>query len=261
MSPERDWQAETYHRVSSPQQAWGEKVLSALELVGNERVLDAGCGTGHLTARLLERLPEGHVIALDASPAMLDVARRELARFGERVSFVQRTLAKDELPAGLDVVFSTATFHWVLDHDALFASIARALVPGGRLHAQCGGAGNLERAHELVQTVSTRPAYRSHFVGMSEPWLFADVSATERRLSAAGLVDLNVSLEPAPTPFANVESYAEFMGSVVLRPFLARLPDPLQPQFVAEICELAVERDPPLVLDYVRLNLRARAPV
>jgi trans-aconitate methyltransferase len=261
MSRDRDWQAETYHRISAPQQAWGDKVLAALELAGNERVLDAGCGTGRLTARLAERLPAGHVIALEASPAMLDVARRELARFGERVSFVQARLAKDELPAGLDVVFSTATFHWVLDHDALFATIARALVPGGKLHAQCGGAGNLERAHALVESVRSRPTYQSYFSGMRDPWLFAGVVDSERRLHAAGFVELDVSLELAPTPFADVESYAEFMTAVVLRPFLARLPETLHSKFVAEICELAAREHPALTLDYVRLNLRARTPV
>jgi trans-aconitate methyltransferase len=261
MSHERDWQAETYHRVSSPQTAWGDKVLARLELAGNERVLDAGCGTGRLTARLLERLPAGHVIALDASPAMLEVARRELARFGDRVSFVQATLGKDALPEGLDVVFSTATFHWVLDHDALFTSIARALVPGGRLHAQCGGAGNLERTHALVQRVGARPVYRAALAEMSDPWRFADVRASEQRLRAAGFVELDVSLEAAPTPFADQKSYAEFMAAVVLRPFLAQLPDALHAGFVAEISELAARDDPPLLLDYVRLNLRARAPV
>ena len=255
-----DWNAEAYHRISEPQRAWGEKVLARLELEGGESVLDAGCGTGRLTRRLAERLPRGRVVALDASPAMLEVARRELADLGDRVTFVQATLAKDELPPGMDVVFSTATFHWVLDHDALFASVFRALSPGGLLHAQCGGAGNLERAHEYVHHLGERAPYRDHLAGMPDPWLFADVASTETRLRTAGFSDLDVNLEAAPTPFEGAAQYAEFVGSVVLRPFLARLPPELHSGFVADVTALAERDSPSLTLDYVRLNLRARRP-
>lgn len=253
---EDDWKAEKYHVVSEPQKRWGEKVLSALELRGDETVLDAGCGTGRLTAQLLERLPRGRVIALDASPAMLEVARRELAGFGERVSFVEATLARDELPAGVDVVFSTATFHWVLDHDALFGSIARALGSGGRLHAQCGGQGNLERAHSLVMDTIRTPRFAEFFRSLSDPWLFADVAASEQRLKMAGFRDLRVDLETAPTPFPDASTYREFMGSVVLRPFLAYLPQALRAEFVEAVTERARCENPPFFLDYVRLNLR-----
>jgi trans-aconitate methyltransferase len=251
-----DWKAETYHRISEPQKRWGERVLSTLELRGDETVLDAGCGTGRLTRGLLERLPRGRVIALDASPAMLDVARRELASFGDRVSFVQATLARDELPTGMDVVFSTATFHWVLDHDALFGSIARALVRGGKLHAQCGGSGNLERVHSLVMDTIRTPRFTQFFASLTDPWLFAGVAETERRLKTAGFSQILVELEEAPTPFSNANAYREFMGSVVLRPFLAYLPQALRSEFVEAVTERAGSEDPPFHLDYVRLNLR-----
>src|SRR5208283_5246966 len=80
-----DWNASAYHRVSAPQTAWGREVLDRLELRGDETVLDAGCGTGKLTSLLAERLPQGSVIALDASTDMLGVAGGELAPFASRV--------------------------------------------------------------------------------------------------------------------------------------------------------------------------------
>jgi trans-aconitate 2-methyltransferase len=255
-----DWKAETYHRVSEPQKRWGEQVLSELVLRGDEHVLDAGCGTGRLTALLLERLPAGHVVALDASPAMLDVARRELSRFGERVTFVEARLGRDELPAAMDVVFSTATFHWVLDHDALFGSIFRALRPGGRLHAQCGGSGNLARAHAIVMDAVAQPKFAAHFAELTDPWLFADVADSERRLTTAGFVEVRASLTPAPTDFDGLAAYREFVGSVVLRPYLAFLPQELRDDFVDFVARRAENDAPPLHLDYVRLNLRARRP-
>ena len=78
----RDWNASSYDAISTPQQTWGASVLERLELRGDERVLDAGCGTGRVTEMLLDRLPDGHVVAVDGSPSMVAAARRRLTRPG-----------------------------------------------------------------------------------------------------------------------------------------------------------------------------------
>ena len=118
-----EWNASSYHRLSNPQFSWGQKVLERLELRGNEEVLDAGCGTGRLTAELLERLPRGRVIAVDHSENMLRVAREYLAsRYGDRVTFIRRDLQTLRLRESVDGVFSTATFHWIPDHPCSFAT-------------------------------------------------------------------------------------------------------------------------------------------
>jgi len=256
-SPNPEWQADLYHRVSTPHRRWGASVLDAIAFRGDERVLDAGCGTGAQTAQILEKIPRGHAIALDASSAMLEVARRELARFGERVTFVQATLAVDSLPARIDVVFSNATFHWVPDHAALFHSIHAALVPGGRLHAQCGGAGNLRRTRALLDEATRGERYVEFFEGMQPPWFFAGVAETTEHLEAAGFAEVEVWLEDARTPFPDVAAYMEFVRVVILGAFLPRLPEPLRTPFVAEIAGRAALDDPALTLDYVRLNIRA----
>ena len=130
----RDWNAGSYERMSAPIEAMGRDVLSRLELVGDETVLDAGCGTGRVTAALLERLPRGRVIADDGSPSMIEQARERLG--DDRVEFLVADLAELELPERVDAVLSTATFHWVPDHDALFARLFDVLQPGGQLVAQ-----------------------------------------------------------------------------------------------------------------------------
>src|SRR5215218_4711092 len=114
-----DWNATSYDKVADPQARWGAEVLARLPLEGDETVLDAGCGTGRVTELLLARLPRGRVVALDASAAMLEQARGRLARFGDQVTFVEADL-EQPLPVAepVDAVLSTATFHWVLDHDA-----------------------------------------------------------------------------------------------------------------------------------------------
>ncbi len=261
MTSPREWDAASYHQVSTPQTTWGEKVLARLALAGAERVLDAGCGSGRLTASLAARVPEGHVTALDRSWNMLQVAQTNLRPvFGPRVSFVQASLPDLPFRGGLDVVFSTATFHWVPDHAALFARIAGALDRGGRLHAQCGGGPNLHDAHALAESVMARPAFAPFFAGWPGVWQFASVDETTMRLRQAGLADLEVWLEPAPTTLATADDYRAFVTTVIYHPHLARLPDTLHAAFIDAVTALAGETAPPFTLDYWRLNIAARKP-
>ena len=114
----REWDAQTYDRVSDPQYKWGLEVLGRLDLAGNEFVMDPGCGSGRVTAKLLERLPNGRVLCVDASEQMIEKAREAL---GDRADYLVADLSELEVPERVDVIFSTATFHWVLDHDRLFS--------------------------------------------------------------------------------------------------------------------------------------------
>src|SRR5262245_42875064 len=156
----REWDAAEYHRLGNPQLEWALRVLDRLPLHGDETVLDAGCGSGRVTEKLLERLPRGRVIAVDASNNMLDAAREYLApHFGDRVRFVHADLQTLDLEQDADVVFSTATLHWVLDHDRLFPRLFAALAPGGRLHAQCGGGDNVLRIRERTAEILGRAPF------------------------------------------------------------------------------------------------------
>ena len=157
----RDWDARTYDRVADPQTRWGAVVLDRLPLDGDERVLDAGCGSGRVTELLAARLPRGRVVALDGSPSMIEAARDRLAPFGDRIEYVVADLGRPlPIDGTVDAILSTATFHWVPDHDALFANLAAVLRPGGRLVAQCGGAGNIATVKAVLATIGdgwTRP--------------------------------------------------------------------------------------------------------
>lgn len=257
---DREWDAEAYHRVSGPQTSWGRRVLERLDVGGDERAIDAGCGSGRLTADLLRKIPRGRLVAIDRSWNMLLTARANLRPdFDGRVAFAQVALPHLPFDAWADLVFSTATFHWVRDHPALFAAIHRALRPGGRLFAQCGGGPNLRRAHALAEQVMRRPPFAPYFANWSGIWEFAMPEVTEARLGAAGFIEIACSLEAAPTTLADEASYREFVTTVIYNPHLARLPDAaLRARFVDEIARLAAEDDPPFTLDYWRLNLAGR---
>jgi trans-aconitate 2-methyltransferase len=244
--PPRDWDADTYDRVSGPMARWGATVLSRLSLVGDETVLDAGCGSGRVTERLAERLPDGQVIALDGSPAMLDAARDRLARFDRRITYVAADLeqALPIPPGSVDAVLSTATFHWVRDHAALFRHLALVLRPGGRLVAQCGGEGNIESVRKAIAaTGETWPG----------PWTMAGPAETERRLEAAGFTSIETWLNDEPTPLEPGEPLREYLRTVVLGAHLERLPADRREAFV----EAVASNMPSASIDYVRLNIVA----
>jgi trans-aconitate 2-methyltransferase len=241
----RDWDAATYDRIADPMTRWGSTVLDRLVLVGDERVLDAGCGSGRVTELLVERLPTGAVVALDGSPSMIAEARQRLALFGGRVQYVVADLGRP-LPLGspVDAILSTATFHWVPDHDALFRNLAAVLRPGGRLVAQCGGAGNIASIQAVLATVGD---------GWLGPAHFETPAATRIRLEAAGFVDIETWLNPEPTALEPGEPLETYLATVVLGGHLERLPAADRKAFVRDVAGRLARPE----IDYVRLNILA----
>lgn len=247
----RDWDAATYHRVSAPQVAWAEEVLERLDLNGNETVLDAGCGSGRVTQMLLDRLPRGRVIAVDAAPAMVERARETL---DDRATVFRADLVDLTLAYPVDAAFSNAVFHWVPDHDRLFAQMHTALRPGGRLVAQCGGKGNVERFHAAARRIADEQPFAEHLGGWLGPWNFQSAEATTARLEQTGFVNVRCSLEPCPVVPPEPHAY---LATVCLGYHLEQLPDELREPYVNAVAERL--GDPP-ELDYVRLNIDARRP-
>jgi trans-aconitate 2-methyltransferase len=249
----RDWEAATYDRVAVPHQAWGADVVGRLSFRGDETVLDAGCGTGRVTATLVPLVPHGHVIGVDGSPAMVEQARNLLP---PGVELQVQDLTELVLSAPVDAIVSTATFHWIADHERLFSRLAAALKPGGRLEAQCGGAGNIASVEAAIARLRTREPWSSAFAGWVDDWNFASPEETSRRLQAAGFVDVRCWLQPRPVKLD--DPYA-FLRSVVLGSYLQRLPEDAQDAFVGDVAR-ELDSGDGVTLDYVRLNLSATRP-
>jgi trans-aconitate 2-methyltransferase len=239
----REWDAEAYDRLPIPMTGWGLRVLDRLTLRGDEHVLDAGCGTGQVTEALLARLPHGEVIALDGSRSMIAAARERLG--ADRVTYLVHDLLDPISIEPVDAIVSTATFHWISDHDRLFRNLAEVLRSGGVLQAQCGGRGNIASIEAICRALGHGAAFDAK--------RFADPAETIERLERAGFVDVRCWLQDEPTlvPAEDLELY---LATVCLGGVTEALSESERGRLVREVARAMSQ---PLI-DYVRLNISAR---
>lgn len=258
-----EWDSAAYHRLSDPQFGWALKVVGRLESLGlrnDAHVLDAGCGTGRVTAELLRRFQGWRVTAVDASGNMVRQAGITLAEFGSRSRVEQHDLLELPYSNAFELVFSTAVFHWIKDHERLFALLLRVLKPGGVLVAQCGGGPNLKRVRDRIQQLCESETFTRYFKDWHRIWEYPGPDLTQKRLERAGFEHVSTSLEPAPLSFPHPSQYRDFLTTMILHPYLERLPPELQMKFCDALVRQAADDQPPFVFDYWRLNMQGRKP-
>jgi trans-aconitate 2-methyltransferase len=241
-----EWDAHAYDALPLPHEHWGATAIAHLRLIGNETVLDLGCGTGRDAENLLRLLPHGHVVAVDASGQMLSELRRRLADDLNRVTVVQADLRQPlRLTQAVDAAVSVATLHWLPDHGAVFRNVAAALRPGGQFSAECGGYGNIMTFRTALREVSGADG--------GEIWNFADVQETTQHLREAGFTDVAVRLVPDPARLERGEQLEAFIATVMLGAQLRDMPSEGRRPFVHEVAQHLPEP----VIDYVRLQISA----
>jgi trans-aconitate 2-methyltransferase len=250
-----EWDAGEYEALSEPHTRWGTNLLERVVLRGDETAVDAGCGTGRVTEILLERLPGGSVWAVDASEAMVEAVGRRFAG-EERVRVECKDLLRFEVEEPVDIIFSTATFHWILDHEVLFGRLANVVKPGGRLVAQCGGAGNIARTQAIAEQVMGEDRFRKYFAGWESPWNFADPKTTRARLEAAGFEAVETWLHEDFAEFGSVDELTRFLQTIVLVKHLKGLPETEKQSFAASVAT-RIEAEGLPGIDFVRLNILA----
>jgi trans-aconitate 2-methyltransferase len=229
----------------------GRDFLAQVPLRGDEVILDAGCGTGRVTRLLTDRVPRGRVLGVDASRSMLAQARE---RLGPEVELVLTDLLELELVEPVDLVFSTAAFHWIGDHERLFGAIHGWLRPGGRVAAQFGSRGNAQDVVEAAVSASRRDPFAAHLRGFERPWNFRSPEETASTLEGAGFEEVRCERAERWYEF---DDPREFQRTVGLAVHLDRLPRELHEEFVDAV--LAETPDPSRV-HLIRNNVFARRP-
>ena len=259
------WDATTYDRISDAQESWGQEILEYRKWKGNQIVLDAGCGSGRTTKILSIKVPQGKVIAVDSDLSMIRLAKENLAKFSN-IEFIKMDISQLELAEKVDVVFSNATLHWILNHKKVFERFWQILNLDGQLLIQCGGHRDLAKTLSILNQVSKAKEFYHYFSNNKEDdiwkqtWYFARKEDTEKILQEIGFRNIQVFLEDREAKFHNKEEYFLFIKTIVLIPYLKYLPnDILKDKFAKSVIQEIETNAKELQwkLDFVRLNINA----
>jgi trans-aconitate methyltransferase len=252
------WDARTYHKISSNVQLeWGRKLLDKRRWIGNEIVVDAGAGSGNLTKILADKVPQGHVYAVDADSNMVQQAKLNLSGCGN-VRVIHSSMDKVSLPTEVDVIFSNAALHWVLDQEGVFLHFWQLLKLNGELLIDYGGHGNLERPLSVIFKIMQSEQFKEHFANWKQSWYFPKPDETERLLQKVGFKEIQVDLSSQITSFPDRQSFATFVRTVIMKPFLGYLPDiNRKERFVEAFLNEFEGHDWPWSLEFMRLTISA----
>lgn len=243
------WHGGEYDKVADPQHRWGVSVIDRLPGEAISRILDAGCGSGRVTEEVLDRQPRAEVVAIDVSSSMLEAAARRLERFGARARLCQVGLDDGDGLRSLgtfDAVISTGTFHWVLDHGAMFRDLRSLLPDGGVLASQSGGEGSVLGVRTILTELGVEWQSMNNY---------ANVADTCDRLAAAGFSEIECWMTDEPVVFEDRPALEAYVLDGVIAPYVSDR----SPSERAAIAAAVADRLPDPVLHFVRLNIRAVA--
>jgi len=203
------WDADAYDGDHAFVYEYGEDLLGLLSPAADERVLDLGCGTGHLTAAVADT--GASVVGVDRSREMLVEARTAHPGLG----FVHGDARRLPFEGAFDAVLSNAVLHWVDDQDAALSSVHDALRPGGRFVAELGGAGNVSRIVGAVEAELDKRGYEA-----GDPWHFPTVGEYAGRLERHGFEVRSARLFDRPTALedgaAGLGNWLRMFGEALL---------------------------------------------
>jgi trans-aconitate methyltransferase len=236
------WDAKRYQSRHSYVFSYGEALIELLAPQAGERILDLGCGSGQLTAKIAET--GAQVTGLDRSAEMIAGARHNFPG----MTFEIADASNFTVDTPLDAVFSNAALHWVTDANGAAASVARALRPGGRFVLEMGGKGNTRAVLEALREVAGP---------LETPWYFPSVGEYASLLERHGFEVSFATLFDRPTRVEGVDGLEDWLqmfgGSMLMG-----LDEQRIRHEVAERLRPKMFQDGAWVLDYRRLRVIAK---
>jgi len=251
------WNADEYARFSKGQEKWAKELIEKLSLIGNESILDLGCGDGKITYRL-SQLTDGHVTGIDKSTSMIALANERFPSVDFRVMDVRSIVCERQY----NVVFSNAALHWVRDHTRVLDGIRKVLNPGGKILLQFGGYGNAGAVMDLMDTFIEAEGYQRYFRDFVFPYYFPQPDAYTQLLHDAGLNGIHATAIPKKMLHKDRESFRGWFRTTWF-PYINRIPQEKQQHFIEAFVDycmkhLDVDNQGRVTIDMVRLEVEGR---
>ena len=230
-----DWNADDYKRHSKGQKKWADELLTKIDLLGNEKVLDLGCGDGKITVELAKKVPNGFVIGGDYSVAMIDLASKEHYKPNANYSFEIVDAKKLKYQSEFDFIFSNAALHWVIDHRPVVQGLFRALKPGGKILLQMGGRGNAAGPIKVLDKMISTD-WAKYFKDFQFPYGFYGTEEYSKLLTENGFRIIRNILIPKDMIH---QTRADFEGWIrtTWLPYTQRLPEEKRKDFIKELTD------------------------
>ncbi len=239
------WNAADYAANSVVQQTWARELIAQLKLRADEHILDVGCGDGKVTAELARAVPRGSVTGVDASPQMIQFAKRAFPPSEiSNLKFQIMDARKIKSPRQFECVFSNAALHWVDDHQAILRGAASVLKPGGRLIISCGGKGNAQDVFIALRPEMRLKRWREFFRQMPTPYFFYAPGDYEKWLPKFGFKIQKLKLAPKDATYEGAEDFATWLRTTWI-PYIQRVPEILREEFIAAVTERYLAKHPP----------------
>jgi trans-aconitate 2-methyltransferase len=238
------WNAADYAANSVVQQSWARELIAKLDLRGDEHILDVGCGDGKITAEIACALPRGSITGADASPQMIEFAKKTFpAEKFPNLRFRVMDARKIKFERQFDLIFSNAALHWVDDHEIFLRGASSILKIGGRLIVSCGGKGNAQDVFIALRPEMRLKRWREFFRQMPTPYFFYAPADYEKWLPKFGFKINSLQLAPKDATYPGADGFATWLRTTWI-PYVQCVPENLREEFIAAVTQRYVAKHP-----------------
>jgi trans-aconitate 2-methyltransferase len=242
------WNAADYAANSTVQQSWARELIAKLNLRGDEKILDVGCGDGKITAEIARHLPKGFIAGADASAEMIAFAKKTFpAGKNHNLKFQAcdaRKITAKKFSEKFDVIFSNAALHWVDDHGKFLRGASSVLKTGGRLVVSCGGKGNAQDVFVALRPEMRLKRWREFFKKMPTPYFFYSPEDYKKWLQKFYFKIKKIKLAPKDAAYEGENGFATWLRTTWI-PYVQRVPEDLREEFIAAVMHRYVAKHPP----------------
>ena len=215
-----EFDGDKYLKASRHQKEWGQKLISEFRFIGNESILDLGCGDGVLTQMIADRVPNGNILGIDISEGMIRKAE-ELKQ--DNLGFQLLNISDIGFEDTFDIIISNATLHWVLGHKKLIKNCHRALKKGGIIRFNFAGDGNCSNLISIIRDIIDNEEYRRYFADFKWPWYMPTVDDYRQLLTTNNFKEIRIWGENADRYFKDEDEMIRWIDQPAIVPFITRV--------------------------------------